>query len=129
MPVPERGKRAVRTATAQSAHTRRPLRHSSALRATSQVRTSTRRPPPRHRGVAAPARLTLPSDVVGVAAVFGVSLGTVLISIVLGLVGPSWFAAVTMLGTGAALALFVAARKGAIYSTITEPPFAHPEMR
>ena len=70
----------------------------------------------------------------GIAAVFGVSLGAVLISIVLGLVGPSWFTAVTMLGTGVALALFVAARKGvtgkrAVYSTITEPPFAQPEMR
>lgn len=88
-----------------------------------------RRPSPRHRGVAVSARLTLPSDLLGVTAVFGVSLGTVLVSIVLGLVGPSWFAAVTMLGTGAALALFVAAKKGATDATIAEPPFAQPEMR
>ncbi len=69
-----------------------------------------RLPSPRHRVGALPPRLTLPSDVLGVAAVFGVSLGTVLISIVLGLVGPSWIVAVTMLGCGAALALCIAAR-------------------
>ena len=85
---------------------------------------------PRHRNVAAKARLAIPSDLVGVAAAFGVSLGAVLVSIVLGLVGPSWFAAATMIACGAALALFVVARKNArAATTITEPPFAHPEMQ
>ena len=82
------------------------------------------------RDLAMPERdLTLPSDVLGVAAVFGVSLGAVLISIILGLVGASWLVAVTMLGSGAALALFIALRKQALYSTTITPPFAHPEMR
>ena len=86
---------------------------------------------PRHRELATPdRRRALPSDIVGVAAVFGVSLGAVLISIILGLVGPSRFVAVTMLGSGMALALFIVARKQALYSTtLTTPPFAHPEMR
>jgi len=70
----------------------------------------------------------LPSDVLGVAAVFGVSLGTILVSIVLGLVGPSWLLAVTMLACGAALALFVAARKHVLHGGMTAPPLARSEV-
>jgi hypothetical protein len=61
--------------------------------------------------------VTLPSDVLGVAASFGVSLAAVLISVILGLVGPSWFVAVAMLVCGAALAVFLAARKDALPSS------------
>jgi len=61
--------------------------------------------------------------------VFGVSLGTILFGIVVGLVGPSWLLAVTMLGCGAALALFVAARKHVLCGKMTDPRLARAEVQ
>jgi len=102
---------------------RRLLRLASGLRARTDAASRTggparlaRQPSPRHRNVAVPPRGALPSDVVGVAAVFGVSLGVVLISVVLGLVGPSWLVAMTMLVCGAALAVFLGARNYTLHA-------------
>ena len=108
------GRRLLRLASGLRART------DAASRTTGPARPVARQPSPRHRNVAVPARVALPSDVVGVAAVFGVSLGVVLISVVLGLVGPSWLVAMTMLVCGAALAVFLAARKYTLHATAAE---------
>ncbi|MBX3223636.1 MAG: hypothetical protein KF795_24200 [Labilithrix sp.] len=60
------------------------------------------------------AAIPPPPRAFGVAATFGVALGAALISITLGVVGPSRLAATFMLALGAALAAIVATRREAV---------------
>ncbi|MBX3262334.1 MAG: hypothetical protein KF782_21810 [Labilithrix sp.] len=76
-------------------------------------------PSPRHRDLARPARLPAPSDVLGVATVFGVALGAALVGVTLGVVGPSPQVAALMLASGAALAALVATRRDAVDGSTT----------